>query len=186
MPSDWDEIDWKDESGLIAFREWKKRNRIREQTKNDLEKVMDFAPGDWILVLLHLNGDSMKITSLFKELCIFGERTGLNSSGIFSWYYPNDFGAYSDVIEKKLSDLVLSGELELERGKNEEGYAFKKYTIRNTDQVELLCNLIPESIMDALLELKEEFKDKRTTEIVKYAHDAYPEYAIKAKPGIER
>jgi hypothetical protein len=178
MPSDWDEIDWKDDSGLIAFREWKKRNKIRERTKEDLEKMVDFTPEDWILIMLHLNGDSMKTTSLFKELCIFGERTGLNDSGIFSWY-PHHYGAYSDVIEKTLKDLLLSGELELERGKNEEGHVFKNYIIRNTEQTEKLCNLIPESIMNTLLELKDEFKDKRTIEIVNYVHDAYPEYATK-------
>lgn len=60
MPSDWDEIDWKDESGSIAFREWEKRDESREKTKEDIEKVIDFTPDDWILVLLHLNGNSLK------------------------------------------------------------------------------------------------------------------------------
>ncbi|MDL5502718.1 MAG: hypothetical protein QSU88_05830, partial [Candidatus Methanoperedens sp.] len=62
MSSDWDEIDWEDESGSIAFREWEKRSKIRKETENDLKKVLDFTPEDWILVLLHLNGNSLNKT----------------------------------------------------------------------------------------------------------------------------
>lgn len=179
MPSDWDEIDWEDESGSIAFKEWEKRNKSREKTKEDIEKVIDFTPEDWILVLLHLNGNSLKKTPLFKGLCIFGERTGLNDSEIFSWY-PHNYGAYSNVIEKALKDLVSFSKLELEMGKNEEGHVFYNYIIKDSEQAEYLYNLLPDSIKDVLLEMREEFKDKRAIEIVKYAHDAYPEYATKA------
>lgn len=180
MPSDWDEIDWKDESGVTAFRELKKRNRIKERTKEDLKKVIDFTPEDWILVLLHLNGNSLKKIALFKGLHIFGERTGLNDFGIFSWY-PGDFGAYSDVVEDSLKYL-WPDRLELQTGANPEGHIFKKYTIKDLDQAEKLCRLLPDSIKDVLIEMREEFKDKKANELINYAHDAYPEYAIKAKP----
>jgi len=177
MSSDWDEIDWEDQSGLIAFRELKKRNTIRRKTEDDLKKVLDFTPEDWILVLLHLNGNSLNKTPLFKGLHIFGERTGLNDYGIFSWY-PSDFGAYSDVVEGSLKDLVPD-RLEHQIGNSVDGHVFKKYIIRDNEQAEKLCSLLPDSIKNVLLEMREEFKEKRATEIVNYAHDAYPEYATK-------
>ncbi|MDL5502269.1 MAG: hypothetical protein QSU88_03540, partial [Candidatus Methanoperedens sp.] len=101
-------------------------------------------------------------------------------SGIFSWY-PSDFGAYSDIVETSLKDLVPD-KLEHQVGEGKEGHPFKKYMIKDNEQAEKLCCLLPDSIKNVLLEMREEFKDKRATEIVKYAHDAYPEYAVKAKP----
>lgn len=179
MPSDWDEIDWKDESGSIAFREWEKRDESREKTKEDIEKVIDFTPDDWILVLLHLNGNSLKKTPIFKQLCIFGERTGINDFDVFSWY-PHNYGAHSKEVEAALKNLVSFSKLELEMGKNEEGHVFYNYIIKDSAQAEYLCELLPESIKNVLLELKEEFEGKRVAEIVDFAHDAYPEYATKA------
>jgi len=172
----WDEIDWEDESGSIAFREWEKRNETRKKTKEDIRKLTDFTPEDWILVLLHLNGDSLKKTPLFKYLCIFGERTGLNDSNIFSWY-PHDYGAYSDVVETALKDLLAAGKLELQIGVTQDDHIFKIYINKDIEQAVRLWELLPDSIKGVLLELKEEFKDKKTIEIVDYAHDAYPEYA---------
>lgn len=51
MSSDWDEIDWEDQSGLIALREWKKRSTIRKKTEDDLKKVLEFTPEDWISII---------------------------------------------------------------------------------------------------------------------------------------
>lgn len=174
----WDEIDWEDESGSIAFKEWEKRNEIRNRTKEDIKKVVDFTPDDWVLVLLHLNGNSLKKTPIFKQLCIFGERIGLNDSGIFSWY-PHNYGAYSNVVENALKDLVSKGKLELQIGTTPEDHIFKNYINKDNEQAAQLWGVLPDSIKTVLLELKEEFKDKRTIEIVNYAHDAYPEYATK-------
>jgi hypothetical protein len=164
------EIDWKDESGLIAFVELEKRYKIRETTKKDIKKVIDFTPDDWILVLLHSSGSSLKRMPIFKLLCIFGERAGLND--IFSWY---EYGcnAYSVTIENSLKDLVSSNKLELETMFN--------YKIRDQEKAEHLWNLLPESIKSVLLELREEFKDKGVNEINDYIKDAYPEYTIRVE-----
>lgn len=170
------EIDWKDESGLIAFRELEKRNQIRERTKKDILKVIDFTADDWILLLLYSNGGSLKRTSIFKFLCIFGERTGLND--IFGWY-SHDCGTNSSPIENALQDLVSSNTLDLDIMKNQDGYIFKNFQIKDKDQAEFLWNLLPETIKNVLLDLREEFKDKRVDEIVDYTDDAYPEYVIK-------
>lgn len=178
MSSQWDEIDWEDESGSIAFREWGKRNKTRRETKEDVKKLVSYTPEDWVLVLLHLN-NSLKKTPLFKQLHIFGERTGLNDFGVFSWY-PHNFGAYSQVVEDALKDLTNSGKIELQMGISQDDHEFKNYVIRDNEQAEQLFSLLPESIKNVLLELREEFENKRAIEIVEYAHDAYPEYATKA------
>ena len=73
----------------------------------------------------------------------------------------------------------MPDKLEHQIGNNQEGHVFKKYIIRDNEQAEKLCSLLPDSIKNVLLEMREEFKEKRATEIVKYAHDAYPEYATK-------
>jgi hypothetical protein len=179
MPSDWDEIDWEDVSGSIAFKEWEKRDASREKTKEDIEKVIDFTPDDWILVLLHLNGNSLKKTPIFKQLCIFGERTGINDFDVFSWY-PHKYGAHSKEVEAALEKLVSKDKLELKIGTNQDDHEFKNYIIKDNEQAEYLCELLPDSIKNVLLELKEEFEGKRVAEIVDFAHDAYPEYATKA------
>jgi hypothetical protein len=170
------EIDWEDESGLIAFRELEKRNEIRERTKQDILKVIDFTTDDWILLLLYSNGGSLKRTPIFKLLCIFGERTGLND--IFGWYL-HECGTNSSMIENALEDLVSSNTLDFKVMKNQDGYIFKNFQIKDKDQAEFLWNLLPESIKSVLVDLREEFKDKRVDEIVDYTHDAYPEYVIK-------
>lgn len=167
------EIDWEDESGLIAFRELEKRNEIRERIKKDILKVIDFTADDWILLLLHSNGGSLKRTPIFKLLCIFGERTGLND--IFGWY-SHDCGTNSVLVDNALQDLLSSNILNLEIMKSQDGYIFKNFQIKNKDQAEFLWILLPESIKSVLLDMREEFKDKRVDEIVDYTNDAYPEY----------
>lgn len=44
-----------------------------------------------------------------------------------------------------------------------------------------MCELLPISIKNVLLELKEECEGKRVAEIVDFAYDAYPEYATKVR-----
>jgi hypothetical protein len=135
------EIDWEDESGLIAFMELEKRYDIRKKTKKDIKQVVNFISEDWVLVLLYSNNSSLQRISIFKLLCIFGERTGLND--ILSWY-EYDCDTYSTIIEDSLKNLVLSNKLELETLSN--------YKVKDQGKAECLWNLLPESIKSVLLE----------------------------------
>lgn len=175
----WDEIDWEDESGSIAFREWEKRNDTRRKTKEDLEKVRDFTPDDWILMMLHANSNSLIKTPIFKQLFILGERTGLNDSGIFSWY-PHDYGPHSVVIENTLDNLIFADKIDLQINETSDGHLYKNYVIKDSEHAKRLWNLLPDSIRDVLFELRDEFKDKSVKEMVDYVHNAYPEYATRA------
>lgn len=179
MPSDWDEIDWEDKSGLIAFREWEKRKEFRKRIAQDIKKVIDFTPNDWILLLLYINGNSMIKTPIFKQLYVFGERSGLNDFGVFSWY-PYNYGAHSKVIENALDNLVFARKIDVQTGQTSNGHVFKNYINKDEKQARQLWELLPDSIKVVFIELRDEFLNIDVDEIVDYVHDAYPEYATKA------
>ena len=169
----WDEIDWKDDSGLIAFIEWEKRNKIRKMIEEDINKVSELTPDDWILILLYANNCSLTKTLIIKYSCIFSERTGLSDMYVFSYH---DFNILSDVIERALKYLITTDKLILFISSDKDGYISKTYKIKDLNHAKYLWSLLPHSIIGVIHELKSEFGNKSVWEIIDYVNDAYPEY----------
>ena len=174
-----EEYDWEDMSGVIAHREWEKRRESRERARNDIDKVMELSVQDWVQVFLYVNNDSMIKTPLFKELCLFGERTGLNDFGIFNWY-PHSYGPHSKEVEQAIDDLIDRGVVEREVDRSSSGRIYKRYTLKSRAEVERLWKLLPKTIKDIIREIHREFRGKSLDEILTYVYSAYPEYTTKA------
>lgn len=170
----YDEIDWEDDSGVIAFVELEKRYKTRMTTKESIKKVTELTMDDWTLLLIYSNGGSLRKTLIFSLMCIFGERTGLIDEHSFSYHNDKEL---SDMVDNTLKHLISTDKLELGVGKDKEDYISKIYTIKDVDCVKYLWSLLPDPIIDVLFELIREFGNKSICDVMKYTNDAYQEYA---------
>ena len=172
------EIDWEDDSGVIAFTEYQKKRKTRERIKDDISKVISLSPKDWILIFIHANKGGVLKVPLFKHLFIFSKRTGLDK--MFNWY-PGDYGPHCVDIENALDKLDEEGVIKMEIGTTANERIYKRYILKDTKRGEELWNLLPEKFKSVILEIISEFGDSDIEDLLHYTYSAYPEYAVKSK-----
>jgi len=175
-----DTPDLDDESGLIALHEWDKIKAYRKDVAEEMSKVLELSSADWVKALLFANEDKVVKIQLFKELFVFGERTGLNDSNLFEWY-PHNFGPYSNVVAEGLEILKKENVVSEDRKiTKKEGNIYYLYGLKNSEDGKKIWGMLPKEIQKVMKATIEEIKGKPFAEIKKFVYNAYPHMAIKA------
>ena len=95
------DIDLSDDSGVIAFREIKKKLDWQKKIKPLIPQIIDLESKDWGELFLFVNKKTMIKTSFQKALFLFNMRSGLPEE-LFCWKADN-YGPYSSEFETKIT-----------------------------------------------------------------------------------
>jgi uncharacterized protein YwgA len=169
---------WKEESGVLGFREWEKGRAVSKKVEKDLPKIAELDRKDLIELVLHANKKKMLKTRLYKELFLLSERTGISKIMPFEWY-PANYGPFSEKMAQDLEQLKKDGRIREKIIKNRNNMF--EYELIDAERTEKIWEKLPGSFKHALVEIAEEFKDKKVDEISHYIHVAYPKYATAVK-----
>ena len=166
-----------DKEGEIVFEELEKIKEARKLSQTELDKLIDFGLDEWVQIFLRVCNKPLKKIVLFKELFIFGERTGLNKEGQLSWYVGN-FGPHSTELEKTLDTLIgkeiVKYDIKIIDKNNE--ILQKNYSLSKSDYADKLLKVLPSNIKKIIGDISNQFSDMTSNDVKKYVYFAYPKF----------
>lgn len=170
-----EDIDVKDNSGIIAFNEIEKKQKWQEKIKPLISQIEDLEIEDWAELFLYANNKIMLKTYLQKALFLFTMRSGL-SIHMFGWQSDN-YGPYSRDVEEVVSN---SEDIKKRTVTGKHGIMYK-YELKKEKEVEKMWTILPSAVKDLIKEINKEFKGLRTADkLGEFIHSAYPKFAINA------